>query len=259
MSRIKQAFDKSGDPLLNIYFTAGFPSLDSTVSVLMSLEEAGVDMVEIGMPYSDPLADGPTIQQSSKQALTNGMSIEVLFNQLEHMRRDIALPIILMGYLNPIMQFGIVRFCKKCAEIGVDGLIIPDLPMELFDAEFSYLLSEHGLDYIFLITPETREPRIREIDRKGTGFIYMVSSSSTTGSTGELSNDQLDYFKRMENMKLANKRMIGFGISDNQSFQQATDQSDGAIVGSAFIKQLEKDGSSQAIKKFVDRLLNRVD
>ena len=212
-------------------------------------------MVEIGIPYSDPLADGATIQQSSVKALQNGMSIKVLFDQLEDVRAKVRLPILLMGYLNPIMQFGLEAFCKRCEEVGIDGLIIPDMPLEMYDSEFSDLTRRCRLDFTFLVTPETSEVRVREIDRRSTGFIYMVSSSSTTGSTGSLSNEQLEYFRRIENMRLNNKRMIGFGISDNCTFQQAVRYADGAIVGSAFIKQLEKDDSSGAIEKFVEKIL----
>ncbi len=254
MTRINQAFDQATKPLLNVYFTAGYPELESTISVLKSLEAAGADLVELGMPYSDPLADGETIQQSSSVTLANGMSIEKLFEQLAGARTEISIPIILMGYLNPIMQFGTERFCEKCKEVGVDGLIIPDLPMELFDDEFQPIFDKHGLDFVFLITPETPEARIREIDKRSTGFIYMVSSSSTTGGTGGLTTAQLDYFKRIKEMKLENRRMIGFGISDQKSFDQATEFAEGAIVGSAFIKQLGKDASSEAIKTFIQNI-----
>jgi len=254
MTRIKQAFDQADHPLLSVYFTAGFPERGSTISVLKALEGAGVDLVEIGMPYSDPLADGPTIQQSSLKALENGMSIEVLFEQLEDVRKEVQLPIILMGYLNPILQFGMEAFCQRCAEVGIDGLIIPDLPIELFDSEFSVLAKQYNLDFICLITPETKKDRIREVDQRSTGFIYMVSSSSTTGSTGELSEEQLNYFKRIERMKLSNQRMIGFGISDHRTFQQAINHADGAIVGSAFIKQLEKDSSHVGITNFIQKI-----
>lgn len=254
MNRITQAFDQATKPLLNVYFTAGYPELESTISVLKSLEAAGTDLVELGMPYSDPLADGETIQQSSSVALANGMSIEKLFEQLAGARREISIPIILMGYLNPIMQFGAELFCEKCKEVGVDGLIIPDLPMELFDDEFQPIFDKHGLDFVFLITPETPEVRIREIDKRSTGFIYMVSSSSTTGGTGGLTTAQLDYFKRIKEMKLQNRRMIGFGISDQKSFDQATEFAEGAIVGSAFIKQLGTDASSEAIKTFIQNI-----
>ena len=240
--------------MLSVYFTAGFPERGSTISVLKALEGAGVDLVEIGMPYSDPLADGPTIQQSSLKALENGMSIEVLFEQLEDVRKEVQLPIILMGYLNPILQFGMEAFCQRCAEVGIDGLIIPDLPIELFDSEFSVLAKQYNLDFICLITPETKKDRIREVDQRSTGFIYMVSSSSTTGSTGELSEEQLNYFKRIERMKLSNQRMIGFGISDHRTFQQAINHADGAIVGSAFIKQLEKDSSHVGITNFIQKI-----
>ncbi len=254
MNRITQAFDQATKPLLNVYFTAGYPELESTISVLKSLEAAGTDLVELGMPYSDPLADGETIQQSSSVALANGMSIEKLFEQLADARNEISIPIILMGYLNPIMQFGAERFCEKCKEVGVDGLIIPDMPQELFDDEFQPIFEKNGLDFIFLITPETPEARIREIDQRSTGFIYMVSSSSTTGGTGGLTTAQLDYFKRIKEMKLKNRRMIGFGISDQKSFDQATEFAEGAIVGSAFIKQLGTDASSEAIKTFIQNI-----
>jgi len=254
MKRIEQAFLNSKHPLLNVYFTAGFPEKDSTLPVLKSLESGGVDIVEIGMPYSDPLADGPTIQQSSMEALANGMTIETLFLQLKKMREQVSLPVILMGYLNPIMQFGMEGFCEKCREVGVDGLIIPDLPMELFDSEFQEIFQRNHLDFIFLITPETSQDRIIEIDKRSTGFLYMVSSSSTTGATGELTEEQLDYFKRIEKMNLRNKRMIGFGISDSRTFQQATKYAEGAIVGSAFIKQLERDFSSDGIGQFIHEI-----
>ena len=234
-----------------MYFTAGYPNLDSTVPVLKSLETGGADLIELGMPYSDPLADGTTIQESSSIALVNGMSIETLFDQLAGIRKDVDVPILLMGYLNPIMQFGSEKFCQKCKKVGVDGLIIPDLPMELFDAEYQELFKAYGLDFVFLITPETPEPRIRAIDERSSGFVYMVSSSSTTGSTSGLSESQIAYFKRVETMRLTNKRLIGFGISDQESFDQATQYSDGAIVGSAFIKQLGKDASDQGIRQFV--------
>ncbi|MEQ9229214.1 MAG: tryptophan synthase subunit alpha [Cyclobacteriaceae bacterium] len=254
MTRITQAFDQATKPLLNVYFTAGYPELESTISVLKSLEAAGTDLVELGMPYSDPLADGEMIQQSSSVALANGMSIEKLFEQLAVARTEISIPIILMGYLNPIMQFGAELFCEKCKEVGVDGRIIPDLPMELFDDEFQPIFDKHGLDFVFLITPETPEARIREIDKRSTGFIYMVSSSSTTGGTGGLTAAQLDYFQRIKEMKLQNRRMIGFGISDQKSFDQATEFAEGAIVGSAFIKQLGTDASSEAIKTFIQNI-----
>lgn len=251
MNRIELDLAASTQPVLNVYFTAGYPELKSTRKILRALNEAGADMVEIGMPYSDPLADGATIQESSAVALKNGMSMDVLFEQLEGMRLEINMPVILMGYLNPVMQYGVENFCLQCREVGIDGLIIPDLPMELFDEEYSAIFKKFGLDFIFLITPETDEGRIRALDARSSGFLYMVSSSATTGATGSLSEEQLNYFERVKNMGLKNKRLIGFGISDKASFQAATAHADGAIIGSAFIKQLSKDPSERGIKEFI--------
>ena len=254
MTRVEQAFKTTGRPLLNVYFTAGFPTLTSTGHILRALSRAGTDMVEIGMPYSDPLADGTTIQESSTVALANGMTIDVLFGQLQDMRADAHIPVILMGYINPVMQYGVQRFMEKCRAVGVDGLIIPDVPMELFDAEFAPLMRANGLDFIFLITPETSEARIRQIDERSTGFIYMVSSSATTGSTGGITDAQKTYFERIKQMKLKNRCMIGFGIHDGRTFTEATTYADGAIVGSAFIKQLAQDASAEGIERFVTGL-----
>jgi tryptophan synthase alpha chain len=251
MNRIKLAFEAAQGPLLNVYFTAGFPQLNSTRKVLRALTDAGADMVEIGMPYSDPLADGTTIQESSSVALANGMTIDMLFDQLEGMRLELDIPVILMGYVNPVMQYGVENFLSKCSYVGVDGLILPDVPMELFDAEYAPLLKKYDLDFIFLITPETEESRIRQIDDRSTGFIYMVSSSATTGNTAGLSTEQKVYFSRIREMKLKNHCMIGFGIHDRNTFTEATQYADGAIVGSAFIKQLSQDASAEAIERFV--------
>lgn len=254
MSRIREVFNSAEGPLLNVYFTAGYPELGSTIQVLKALQRSGADLVELGMPYSDPLADGETIQESSSRALANGMSIEKLFEQLTEIKGQIEMPVMLMGYLNPIMQYGAEDFCSKCHEVGVDGLIIPDLPMELYETEYEDLFKKYHLDFVFLITPETSESRVREVDERATGFIYMVSSSSTTGKTGDLSQAQIDYFRRTDNMGLKNPRMIGFGISDKKSFDQACAYSNGAIVGSAFIKQLASDASDQAIDRFIKNI-----
>jgi len=251
MNRIKLAFEAAKHPLLNIYFTAGYPKLNSTREVLGALHRAGSDMVEIGMPYSDPLADGTTIQESSAVALANGMTIDTLFEQLEGMRLELDIPVILMGYINPVMQYGVEKFIAQCSHVGIDGLILPDVPMELFDEEYAPLLHKYDLNFIFLITPETDELRIRQIDQRSTGFIYMVSSSATTGSTAGLSDVQKDYFERIKKMNLKNRCMIGFGIHDKHTFAQATAYADGAIVGSAFIKQLAQDASEEAIDRFV--------
>lgn len=254
MRRINKAFINAKSPLLNIYFTAGFPELDDTVRIIKVLQDSGVDIIEIGIPYSDPIADGETIQASSAKALENGMSIPKLFNQLENIRSYVDVPIVLMGYLNPIMQYGVESFCKACQEVGIDGLIIPDLPMELFDSDYRKIFRDHGLDFIFLITPETPPERARMIDERSTGFIYMVSASSTTGKTGALTDLQLQYFQRIKAMELSNPLMVGFGISDHKTFTQSTAYAEGAIVGSAFIKQLQVDSSSAAISKFIERI-----
>ena len=254
MNRIKNVFNEATDSLLNIYFTAGYPEPDSTIAVIKALQSAGADLIELGIPYSDPLADGLTIQESSSLALANGMCIERLFEQLGDFRSEVWLPVLLMGYLNPIMQYGVNNFCAKCTEVGIDGLIIPDLPLEMYEDQYQKLFETYGLDFVFLIAPETSEERIRKIDEHTTGFIYMVSSSSTTGKTQELSESQIEYFKRIRDMNLKNPRLIGFGISDKKSFDKVTEYADGAIVGSAFIKQLARDSSHDAILNFIKKI-----
>ncbi|MEQ9425222.1 MAG: tryptophan synthase subunit alpha [Cyclobacteriaceae bacterium] len=224
--------------LLSIYFTAGYPKLDDTGVILNSLAASGVDLVEIGMPYSDPVADGPTIQESNQLALENGITISKLFEQLDGIRSKIEIPIILMGYLNPIMQYGIERFCKQCQAIGIDGLIIPDLPLFEYEAEYKRTFDDYGLKNIFLITPQTKEERIRQIDSISDSFIYMVSSSAITGAKGDIDKSQKEYFTRINGMDLKNPRLIGFGISNTQTFAEACEYSNGAIIGSAFIKML---------------------
>ncbi len=239
MNRIKSCFQQTDRPILNIFFTAGFPRLEDTRRIIRSLDRAGVDMIEIGIPFSDPIADGPTIQHSSKLALDNGMSLKLLFEQLEGLREDTGIPILLMGYLNPVMQFGMDNFLEKCAETGIDGLILPDLPISEYEKNYQQAFQKNGLSNIFLISPTTAENRIRKIDALSEGFIYMVSSSSTTGKTSGLSAKQLAYFERVNAMALENPRLIGFGIKDAESFRQASAYARGAIIGSAFVKMLE--------------------
>jgi tryptophan synthase alpha chain len=251
MNRIDQAFNIKGRGLLNIYYTAGFPEKGDTIRIARTLESAGVEMIEIGIPYSDPIADGETIQFSSKRALEQGMSIAVLFDQLESLRNTVTIPVILMGYFNPVLQFGIEQFCKKCKEVGVDGLIIPDLPMNEYLDLYKDLFDQYGLYNIFLITPQTSDDRIRMIDQHSNGFVYMVSSSSITGAQETVSIAQQDYFHRIQQMNLKTKRMIGFGISNKQAFDNACEYADGAIIGSAFINQLNKDASTAGIDAFV--------
>jgi tryptophan synthase alpha chain len=236
--------------LLSIYFSAGFPNLEDTVPILKNLQAAGVDMVEIGLPFSDPLADGPTIQESSTRALENGMNTHKLFEQLQGIRDHIEIPLILMGYFNPMMQFGIEKFCQQCEAIGIDGLIIPDLPVDVYNEHYKSLFDKHGLYNMFLITPQTPEERIQYIDEVSNGFIYMVSSAAVTGAQSSFGATQADYFKRIANMNLKTETVVGFGISNSDTYQAAITHSRGAIIGSAFIKFLEKEGV-KSIKDFI--------
>ena len=239
MNRIHYLFTTKQDRVLSIYFTAGFPKLEDTVPVMETIQGGGADIIEIGVPYSDPIADGPTIQESNTIALENGMSMKKLFEQLKGFRAKIHLPVVLMGYLNPIIQFGMEEFCKKCKEVGIDGLIVPDLPMQQYLDEYKSLFDSYGLVNTFLISPQTSEKRIREIDQNTDGFIYMVSSHSITGAKAEISEEQIAYFEWVKAMNLKNPRLIGFGISDAQTFTTASHYSNGAIIGSAFIKKVK--------------------
>ena len=239
--------------LVSIYFTAGFPQLRDTVGIIENLEKSGVDLIEIGLPFSDPLADGPTIQESSTKALRNGMTTELLFEQLSDIRQRVNIPLIIMGYFNPVMQYGVEAFCQKCEDIGIDALILPDLPLREYQLHYKEIFNRHGLDLIYLITPQTPEERIRAIDEMSNSFIYMVSSSSTTGAKAGFSEENQGYFKRIADMKLKNPTLVGFGISDKNSFDQATAHSQGAIIGSAFIKHIETQGIDQ-ISSFVQNL-----
>ncbi len=240
-NRIDQKFEED-KKLLSIYFSAGHPNLDDTVPILNALQSSGVDMVEIGLPFSDPLADGPTIQESSTQALKNGMTTETLFNQLEGIRKSIHIPLVLMGYFNPMMQYGIKKFCARCQAIGIDGLIIPDLPVDVYHEQYKPLFDQYGLYNMFLITPQTSEERIRYIDSVSSGFIYMVSSASVTGAKSDFGAEQASYFERIAQLGLNTPTVVGFGISNAATFQAATQYSKGAIIGSAFIKFLEEKG-----------------
>jgi len=241
--------------LLSIYFTAGYPNINDTVTIIQDLEKSGVDMIEIGLPFSDPLADGPTIQASSTQALKNGMTTEVLFNQLKDIRKSVNIPLIIMGYFNPILQYGVEAFCKKCQEVGIDGLIIPDLPVDVYHDDYKSTFEAYGLINVFLITPQTSDDRIHFIDSVSNGFIYMVSSASVTGSQSGFGVENTTYFERIANMNLINPQIIGFGISDHKTFTQATQFAKGAIIGSAFIKFLN-DKSVNAIHEFVNDIKN---
>ena len=256
-NRITDLFSQKSERLLNVYFTAGFPQLNDTMTILRGLQAAGVDLVEIGMPYSDPVADGETIQQSNGKALDNGMSLKALFDQLEGCRQEqsgdpVTVPILLMGYINPVLQYGVEAFCKKCQEVGVDGVILPDLPLDLYLADYAPTFREYGILNVNLITPQTTESRIRHIDEESDGFIYMVSSASITGSTKGISDSMRAYFERIQAMNLRNPRLIGFGINNHDTFDTACEYANGAIVGSAFIRHLEEKGTSaESILEFV--------
>ena len=253
MNRINQKL-KEDKKLLSIYFTAGYPNIDDTVTTIQNLEKSGVDMIEIGLPFSDPLADGPTIQASSTAALKNGMTSELLFEQLKNIRQSVSIPLIIMGYFNPMLQYGIDDFCKKCKEIGIDGLIIPDLPVDVYHSEYKATFEEYGLINVFLITPQTSDERIHYIDSVSDGFIYMVSSASTTGAKVGFGDTQTEYFERIANMKLNNPQIVGFGISNNETFSQATKYAKGAIIGSAFVKHVTNNGID-SIDSFVNTIL----
>lgn len=251
-NRLTQLFEKKSKGLLNIYFTAGFPTLDDTLTIIKELEEAGVDMIEIGMPYSDPLADGPTIQESNIVALDGGMTLKVLFKQLEELRKITNIPVLLMGYLNPVMQYGVEAFCKKAAECGVDGIILPDLPLDEYIEKYKELFEQNNLSNVFLVTPHTSESRIRLIDENTQGFIYIVSMDSTTGGNAKEISGAEPYFKRIESYKLKSPTMIGFNVKDNASFSFASSYANGAIIGSAFIKAIQNSKDLKTdITKFV--------
>ncbi|MCG9790926.1 tryptophan synthase subunit alpha [Flavobacterium algicola] len=252
MNRIQQKLQED-KKILSIYFSAGYPNNNDTVSIIEDLEKNGVDLIEIGLPFSDPLADGPTIQESSTTALRNGMTTEVLFNQLKDIRATVSIPLIIMGYFNPILQYGVEAFCKKCAETGIDGLIIPDLPVDVYADEYQEIFEKYGLINVFLITPQTSDERIRFIDSVSNGFIYMVSSASVTGSQTGFGDTQSEYFKRIASMNLKNPQIIGFGINNAETFKQATEYAKGAIIGSAFIKYLTEEGTAK-IADFVKAL-----
>ena len=249
MNRITAKLKEEGK-LLSIYFTAGYPELEDTVPIIEELEKNGVDMIEIGLPFSDPLADGPTIQESSTAALRNGMSTELLFQQLEGIRNSVKIPLIIMGYFNPVLQYGVEAFCSRCADIGIDGLILPDLPLDVYQDEYEAIFKKYGLLNMFLITPQTSDERIRQIDEASEGFIYMVSSASTTGAKTGFGTEQQEYFERIGNMNLEHPQIVGFGISNADTFAQATQLAKGAIIGSAFIKFLTNEGKDH-IEKFI--------
>lgn len=257
-NRINKLFQDKKERVLSVYFTAGFPKLNDTTAIIHELVKNGVDLIEIGMPFSDPVADGPVIQHSSLVSLQNGMSVRKLFEQLKDIRQTIDIPLILMGYLNPVLQFGMEAFCKKCNEIGIDGLIIPDLPMDVYEEEFRPIFETNNLHNIFLITPQTSDERLKLIDEASSGFIYMVSSNSTTGAKSSVSDFQREYFERIRSKNLKNPRLIGFGISNADTFNNACQYARGAIIGSAFVKAMEGEGTvAQKVSGFINSIATK--
>lgn len=255
MSRIEDLFAKKNAGILNVYCTAGYPGVNSTLEVMEALQDSGADIIELGMPYSDPLADGPVIQASGAQALKNGMTISLLFEQLKNFRAKNHTPVVLMGYLNPLLQYGFEKFCAKAAEVGIDGLIIPDIPMYEYEHEYSSIIKKYGLDFIFLVTPETTEARIKKLDNLSSGFLYAVSSSSITGSDKDFSPVE-SYLQKLRDMKLENPILVGFGIKDKSTFNTACKYANGAIIGSAYIKALEGSHDIKATtSKFIKSII----
>lgn len=249
MNRINKLFSASPKGLLSVYFCAGSPKLDGTAQTIRSLQANGVDMIEIGIPFSDPMADGPVIQTAATEALKNGMSLKLLFEQLRDIRKDVHIPLILMGYLNPIYRYGFERFCQSCSDCGIDGMIVPDLPFSDYISEYKPIADKYDLRMIMLITPETSEERIREIDAATDGFIYMVSSASTTGAQKDFNAAKQAYFSKVEALGLKNPRMVGFGISNRQTFDAACAHASGGIVGSRFITLLSQSGDADTAIK----------
>ena len=258
MNRINKLFQEKKDNILSVYFTCGYPELNDTSTVIKELVASGVDLIEVGIPFSDPVADGPVIQKSSEEALKNGISLKLIFEQLADIRKHVNIPLVMMGYLNPALQYGLEAFCAKCEEIGIDGVILPDLTPDIYNKQYRKTFEKHGLSMIFLTTPQTTDERFRYIDSITNGFIYMVSDSATTGAKTGISDSQKAYFERVKNLNLKNPRVIGFGISNNETFTTACHYAHGAIIGSAFIKALQGSGSlSENISGFVKGVLKK--
>lgn len=253
MNRLQQLFEKKPKGLLSIYYTAGYPNLNDTLAIAQTLEQCGANFLEIGFPYSDPVADGPVIQASSKQALDNGMTLAVLFDQLKDLRKQVNIPILAMGYVNVMLQYGVEAFCQKCQEVGIDGCIIPDLPMYEYEEMYKEVFEKYGLSNIFLVTPQTSEERIRKIDSLSNAFIYLVSSSATTGNNLSVAGQTSAYFERISKMDLRTPVMIGFGISNKETYEAACHFASGAIIGSAFVKALDEQNLSQSIQNFMQQ------
>jgi tryptophan synthase alpha chain len=256
LNRLTKLFENNRENLLTVYFTAGYPNLDDTETIICALAESGVNIIEIGIPYSDPLADGPVIQESGMAAIDNGMTLQVLFNQLADIRTKTQVPLILMGYFNQLLQYGVDKFLDDCVKTGIDGLIIPDVPLMEYEQFYKDKLSQRNISISFLITPQTEESRIHKVDALSTGFIYVVSDSSITGMKTGISNQQISYFERIKSLKLSTPQLIGFGISDRESYLTASKYANGAIIGSAFIKHLKgKNEVDKATADFVNLIL----
>tara|TARA_B110000967_G_C18887973_1_gene565309 strand:- start:2461 stop:3228 length:768 start_codon:yes stop_codon:yes gene_type:complete len=255
MNSIQELFQKKDKNYLSIYFTCGYPKLDDTTKVILALEKSGVDFIEVGLPYSDPLADGPTIQESSQKALENGINLDIIFEQLLTIKETNKTPLVLMGYLNQLLKYGEDKFCQKVVDCGIDTVIIPDLPMVEFERHYQQLFEKYGITNVFLITPHTSEDRIKKIDSYSKAFIYVVASASITGVKGDISNQQVEYFERIKAMNLKSKLIIGFGISDKETFTTACNYANGAIIGSAFIRFLESNGVEKT-DEFVEGILH---
>ncbi|MCK5781853.1 MAG: tryptophan synthase subunit alpha [Flavobacteriales bacterium] len=254
MNKLQKLFNTKKKDILSIYFTAGFPKLDTTGEIIKGLEKSGVDFIEVGMPFSDPMADGPTIQESSEKALVNGMNLDIYFRDLEEIKTQVDIPLIAMGYVNQMIRYGSDRFLQACVDVGISGLILPDLPLKVYEEEYKKKFDHYGLVNVFLITPQTSDERIKEIDAISNSFIYMVSSASTTGSKSDIDNSQLEYFERVKSMNLNNPLIIGFGISNKETFSQACEYASGAIIGSAFVKAISKESNYEQISSFISKI-----
>ena len=256
INELNTVFQKKKKNILSIFFTAGYPKLESTGEILKALNSEEVDFIEVGIPFSDPLAEGQTIQKTSEIALRNGMNINVLFNQIKEVKDQIKTPLVLMGYYNPALQYGMKRLCQEAQNCGINGMILPDLPLEIFEKEYKDLFLQYHLNFVFLVTPQTSEDRIRRMDEASGGFLYAVSSATTTGRVESFSEKKADYFNRLKNLNLKNPIMAGFAIHDHQSFQAATEHTQGAIIGSAFLRALREDDLSGSVQEFVRSIRN---
>jgi len=258
-NRIDRLFRSKNRNILSVYFTAGYPGLNDTAVIIQELQKSGADLIEIGIPFSDPTADGPTIQYTNQAALKNGMNLKLLFSQLEDIRGKVDIPLIMMGYFNPVLQFGVESFCRQCSQTGIDGVILPDLPLQEFDKHYRNIFNRYDLYNILLISPQTSGERVRQIDKSTGGFIYMVSSSSTTGEGKRAEDFNRSYFERINNMDLKHPRLIGFGISDKTTFENACNYANGAIIGSAFVKSLKPgEHLKRSVQEFTGSILTAV-